>query len=392
MSVLIAERPQTVPLLAACRALGLNRSTVYARRRRSERSQAPQTSRQHVPQPRALSSDERHHVHEVLTSAEFCNQPPIEVYQTLLERGVNLCSVSTMHRILREHSENGERRNQRAAQHHAIPRLEAKAPNEVWTWDCSKLATVARGTYLTLYVVLDLYSRFVLAWMVSRKENSALAQQLMTEAAHKYRIDAGQLTIHQDRGAPMTANRYIDLISDMGIVLSHSRPRVSNDNAFSEAQFKTQKYQPDYPGRFQNNAHARRWCEAYFDWYNFDHHHTGLAGYTPEQVFGSHYRLWVQKKFHDKGDELFHAFRSIPAGSSIARQFVSLHSADGTPIVAELSVRSFENSQGLVDDRSLHLCFKEVACCFGIINCCLCSFLSNCEVRDKVDRLEILLN
>jgi putative transposase len=172
----------------------------------------------------------------------------------------------------------------------------AKAPNEVWTWDCSELATVARGTYLTLYVVLDLFSRFVPAWMVSRKENSALAQQLMTEAAHKYRIDAGQLTIHQDRGAPMTANRYIDLISDMGIVLSHSRPRVSNDNAFSEAQFKTQKYQPDYPGRFQNNAHARRWCEAYFDWYNFDHHHTGLAGYTPEQVFTGRYRDVVADK------------------------------------------------------------------------------------------------
>ena len=113
--------------------------------------------------------------------------------------------------------------------------------------------------------------------MVSRKENSALAQQLMAEATARYRIDAGQLTIHQDRGAPMTANRYIDLLSDMGVVLSHSRPRVSNDNAFSEAQFKTQKYQPDYPGRFEHGAHARTWCETYFDWYNFEHHHAGLA-------------------------------------------------------------------------------------------------------------------
>ena len=221
----------------------------------------------------------------MLSSAEFCNQPPVEVYHTLLERGEYLCSISTMHRILREHAENGERRDQRAPQHHAIPRLVAQRPNEVWTWDCSKLPTRARGVYLTLYVVLDLYSRFVVAWMVSAKENSALAQQLMAEATARYRIDAGALTIHQDRGAPMIAHRYIDLLSEMGVVLSHSRPRVSNDNAFSEAQFKTQKYQPDYPGRFEHGAHARAWCESYFDWYNFDHHHAGLAGYTPEQVF-----------------------------------------------------------------------------------------------------------
>jgi putative transposase len=201
-----------------------------------------------------------------------------------------------MHRIMREHGENGERRAQRAAQHNAIPRLIAQAPNEVWTWDCSKLATRARSVYLTLYVVLDLFSRFVLAWMVSRKENSALAQQLMAEATARYRIDAGQLTIHQDRGAPMTADRYIDLMSEMGVVLSHSRPRVSNDNAFSEAQFKTQKYQPDYPGRFDHGAHARTWCESYFDWYNFDHHHAGLAGYTPEQVFTGRYRGVAQAK------------------------------------------------------------------------------------------------
>jgi len=296
MSVVITERPDSVPLKAACRALGLNRSSVYARRRRASERGVSRVSRKTAPQPRALVPDERQRVHETLTSPEFCNQPPVEIYQTLLERGVYLCSVSTMHRILREHGENGERRNQRGAQHHAMPRLIAQAPNEVWTWDCSKLATRARSVYLTLYVVLDLFSRFVLAWMVSRKENSALAQQLMAEATARYRIDAGQLTIHQDRGGPMTANRYIDLMSEMGVVLSHSRPRVSNDNAFSEAQFKTQKYQPDYPGRFEHGAHARTWCEAYFDWYNFEHHHAGLAGYTPEQVFTGRYREVAQAK------------------------------------------------------------------------------------------------
>ena len=294
MNVVLNERPSHIPLQAACSALGINRSSVYARRRRTP---APaRTSRKSAPQPRALSPEERQHIYQVLTSAEFCNQPPVELYHTLLERGEYLCSISTMHRVLREHAQNGERRDQRAAQHHAVPRLAASKPNVVWTWDCSKLPTRARGVYLTLYVVLDLFSRFVLAWMVSRKENSALAQQLMCEATVKYRISTGELTIHQDRGAPMIAHRYIDLMNEMGVVLSHSRPRVSNDNAFSEAQFKTQKYQPDYPGRFDNGAHARAWCTTYFDWYNFEHHHAGLAGYTPEQVFTRRYLEVAQDK------------------------------------------------------------------------------------------------
>lgn len=288
MNLLMEQRPQTIPLRAACHALALNRSSVYARRGR-DGERAARTSRKGTLQPRALTRTERQAVHETLNSPQFCNHPPAEVYQTLLERGVYLCSISTMHRILREYGENGERRDQRPAQHNAVPRLVAQAPNEVWTWDCSKLATRSRGVYLTLYVVLDLFSRFVLAWMISRKENSALAQQLMCEATAKYRIEAGQLTIHQDRGAPMIANRYIDLMSEMGIVLSHSRPRVSNDNAFSEAQFKTQKSQPDYPGVFEHAAHSRQWCEEYFNWYNFDHHHSGLAGYTAEQVFTGRY-------------------------------------------------------------------------------------------------------
>lgn len=220
----------------------------------------------------------------------------MQMYHTLLERGENLCSISTMHRILRENKQNGERRQQRAAQHHAVPRLCATRPNEVWSWDCSKLATVSRGVYLTLYVVLDLYSRFVVAWMVSRKENSSLAQQLMDEATHRYSIAPNQLTIHQDRGSPMIAHRYIDLMGELGVTLSHSRPRVSNDNAISEAQFKTQKYQPDYPKHFANAAHATQWCTDYFDWYNFSHHHSGLNGYTPEQVFTGRYHEVATEK------------------------------------------------------------------------------------------------
>lgn len=293
MSLLIENRADVVPLKNACDALVINRSTVYWRQGRSHLSeQQKQTnrSRKHCQQSRALSVDERSRILALFNSDEFIDQPPMEIYHTLLERGEHLCSISTMHRILRENKQNGDRRAQRAPQRHAIPRLCATQPNEVWSWDCSKLRTHKPGVYLTLYVVIDLYSRFVVAWMVSRKENSALAQQLMDEATHRYSIKPGQLTIHQDRGSPMIAHRYIDLMGELGVTLSHSRPRVSNDNPISEAKFKTLKYQPDYPGRFDHSAHATQWCAEYFEWYNFSHHHSGLAGFTPEQVFTERYK------------------------------------------------------------------------------------------------------
>jgi putative transposase len=248
-------------------------------------------------QPRALSAQERAAVVETLHSEDYCDQPPAEVYQRLLEQDQHLCSVSTMHRILRGLGESGDRRHQRPAQHNAVPRLLASAPHDVWTWDITKLPLVRRGIYLSLYVVLDLFSRFVVAWMVSLKENSALSKQLMDEATTRYDIAPGQLTLHQDRGSPMIAHGYLDLMRELDVTCSHSRPRVSNDNPFSESQFKTQKYQPDYPGRFTDISHARRWCEGYFNWYNFEHHHSGLAGFTPEQVFTGRYReVAVQKQ------------------------------------------------------------------------------------------------
>lgn len=291
MRAALEQRPATVPLSRASQALGISRSGLYARRQRRQRGESvPATDRRHSPQPRALSVPEREQVLQTLNSERFCDQPPLQVYHQLLEEGVYLCSPSTMHRLLRAAGQSGERRDRREAQHHAIPRLEATAPNTVWTWDCTKIATVNRATYLTVYVVLDLYSRYVLAWMVSRKENAALACQLFDEAAARYAIASGQLTVHQDRGAPMIAHRFIDQAVELGITLSHSRPRVSNDNAFSESQFATQKGQPDYPGRFLNAAHARCWHEDYFAWYNFQHHHSGLAGFTPEQVFTGRYR------------------------------------------------------------------------------------------------------
>ena len=208
-----------------------------------------------------------------------------------------MCSMSTMHRLLREKAQNGERRLQRPKQHNAVPRLRATKPNEVWTWDITKLPTEKRDEYLSLYVVIDLYSRYIVAWMLSTKENSALSQQLIQEASTRYGIERDQLTLHQDRGTPMTAHCYLDLLGELAITASHSRPRVSNDNPYSESLFKTAKYQPDFPRRFANYSHAKQWCETFVDWYNFNHHQSSLAGYTPCQAFTqAHETLHAQRQ------------------------------------------------------------------------------------------------
>ena len=240
MNLAIEQRPERVPLSVACRVLGLNRSSVYQRRRGLVGSDANQRCRKQAAQPRALHPQERQRLLEILHSVEYRDQPPVEVHQRLLEQGQAPCSVSTMHRLLRAGGENGDRRHQRPAQHHAIPRLKATAPNQVWTGDISKLALVTPGVYLSLYALTDLFSRYTVAWMVSLKENSVLALQLMREASTRYRIEPGQLTLHQDRGSPMTANGYLGEMKALDITCSHSRPRVSNDNAFSESGFKTE--------------------------------------------------------------------------------------------------------------------------------------------------------
>ena len=211
------DRLASLPLTRACEALCLNRSTVYAHQRRAANDEASKRFRQNSAQPNALTTEERETVMDTLNSEQFVDQPPKEVYQRLLESGKYMCSVSTMYRLQRERGESGERRQQRAAQHHAIPRLLATSPNEVWTWDITKLPLIRRGVYLSLYVVLDLFSRYIVSWMLSRKENSALAKQLMNETVDRYQIAPGQLTLHQDRGSPMTAHGYLDQMLDVAI-------------------------------------------------------------------------------------------------------------------------------------------------------------------------------
>lgn len=312
MNVVIEQRPERLPFATACRALGLNRGSVYARSKRSAQGEdqaehCKRRSRVSALQPRALSAQERQVVIDIMQSDEHVDQPPAQVYHKLLQEKQYYCSIRTMHRIMGSLGQNGERRNQRPAQQHPQPRLLATRPNEVWTWDITKLPLTRRGVYLSLYVVLDLFSRFVLAWMVSRKENSALATQLIEQAHARYGIQPGELTLHQDRGSPMIAHGYLDVMKELSITCSHSRPRVSNDNAFSESQFKTQKYQPDYPDRFNSVAHASQWCEEYFDWYNFSHHHSGLAGFTPEQVFTARY-LDVAKQKQQALDAMYERY------------------------------------------------------------------------------------
>lgn len=299
MTLLEAGLPDRVSQRMACDVLAICRNTFRQAYRQHTFCGPPQPtnrSRRHSRQPNALSDAERQQVLAALNSETYCNQPPVEVYYHLMEQGVYLCSSSSMHRILRVEQLQGERRPQRAPQSHAIPRLKACAPHEVWTWDIAKLATQKRAGYLSLYVVMDLFSRYIVAWMLSRKENSALASQLMIEASQRYAISENTLTLHQDRGAPMTAHCYLDLLSELAITASHSRPRVSNDNPMSEAQFKTLKYQPDYPRRFDDYDHAQRWCQDYVRWYNTAHHHSALAGFTPQQVFTGEYRVLAEAR------------------------------------------------------------------------------------------------
>ena len=277
---LLHQREPGLPLSVACAALGLPRSTVY-RQRRPKPARAPRPR----PSPaRRLSEAERAAILEVLHE-RFVDQPPAEVYATLLEEGVFLASPRTMYRVLAATKQTKERRAQRAPRSFSTPRVAASAPNQVWTWDISKLPTFTAGVFLNLYVILDLWSRYVVAWMIAERENSALAKQLFAEAISRSGIEPDQLIVHMDRGAPMTSIGFAELLSVLGVERSYSRPRVSNDNPFSESQFKTLKYQPDYPGAFEGTRDARLWSQDYFDWYNTAHHHHGLALYTPATLY-----------------------------------------------------------------------------------------------------------
>jgi putative transposase len=210
----------------------------------------------------------------------------MEVYGTLLSRGIYLASIRTIYRVLAALGETKERRAQRLPQVHVKPSLTATAPNQVWTWDITKLATTSVGVFLHAYVIIDLFSRYVVGWMVAAKESKHMAAQLFAETIARHGVEPG-LTVHSDRGSAMKSDTLAQLLATLGVQRSFSRPHVSDDNAFSEAQFKTLKYQPDYPGRFTGELHARGWLQPFFGWHNDEHHHSGLALFTPADVFFS---------------------------------------------------------------------------------------------------------
>lgn len=270
-----------VPITTACDALNISRATLYRSRLPP---QAPKPDRARAPSPRRLDDAEREHILDTLHRPEFVDQPPTEVYATLLGRGIYLASIRTMYRLLAEVGETRERRNQRPAQNHAKPSLTATAPNQVWTWDITKLATTHKGVFLMAYVIIDLFSRYVVGWMLAAKECQHLAAQLFAETIARHGIEPG-LQVHADRGAAMKSDTLAQLLASLGASRSFSRPRLSDDNAFSEAQFKTLKYQPDYPGRFDSELHARGYLQDFFGWHNDEHHHSSLALFTPADVF-----------------------------------------------------------------------------------------------------------
>jgi putative transposase len=283
-----------VSITAACQALGIPRSSLY--RFRAEKHNSKKANPAPAPSPRALRPEEKAVVRQVLNSERFQDLAPREVYATLLDEGEYLCHWRTMYRILDEHAEVRERRNLLCHPHHQKPELLATGANQVWSWDITKLLGPVKWTYYYLYVILDIFSRYVVGWLIAERESAALAKELAGQTCHKQDIQTDQLILHADRGSPMIAKSLSMLLADLGVTKSHSRPHVSDDNPYSEAQFKTLKYRPDYPERFGCQADARLWSRNFFDWYNYEHHHSALGLLTPADVHFGRSEQIIQKR------------------------------------------------------------------------------------------------
>ena len=286
---------------ALCAGLELPRATYY---RRLEATAPP-------PRPtpaRALSPEERQGVLAVMHEPRFVDLAPRQVYAQLLDEGRYLCSLRTMYRVLDDNHELRERRDQLRHPAYSKPELLATAPNQVWSWDITKLLGPAKWTYFYLYVIMDIFSRYVVGWMVAHRESAALAEKLIGETCARQSIQRGQLTLHADRGSSMTSKPVAFLLADLGVTKTHSRPHVSDDNPFSEAQFKTLKYRPDFPERFGSIEHARAHCRDFFPWYNTEHHHVALGLLTPHDV---HHGL-ATKKLKARATVLAAAYAAHP--------------------------------------------------------------------------------
>lgn len=267
-----------VGVAAACAALGVSRASHY-------RAKRPRPAPRARPRPaRALKHEDRAEALSELNSDRFADKAPAQVYAQLLDENRYLCSIRTMYRLLAAEGQVRERRDQRRHPAYVKPRLVARAPNQVWSWDITKARGPGRGSYFYVYVVLDIFSRAVVAWAVTASESAAVAQQIIADACRRHAVKPHQLTIHADRGTPMTAKSTAQLYDDLGITRSHSRPSVSDDNPYSEAAFKTFLYHPTTPDQFGSLEDARTHFAELFDWYNERHYHSGIALLTPGDV------------------------------------------------------------------------------------------------------------
>jgi putative transposase len=282
----------TVGIASACEALGVARASFY---RQPVFGPMPLQIR---PTPaRALSREERETVRDVLNSSRFQDCAPAAIQATLLDEGQYLCSTRTMYRVLNEDGASRERRDQLTHPEYQKPELLATAPNQLWSWDITKLRGPAKWTYYYLYVILDVFSRYVVGWMIAPREAASLATQLIEETCDKHLILPDQLTIHADRGSSMRSKPVAFLLADLSITKTHSRPYTSNDNPYSESQFRTMKYRPEFPDRFGCLQDSHAFCQRFFPWYNDDHRHSGIGMLTPAMVhFGQAPAIWEKRQ------------------------------------------------------------------------------------------------
>ena len=294
---------ESVGVRRACELFGVSRASWYRGRR--TRSAA----RTHRPPPLALHPQEQQQVLAVLHSERFADQAPRAIYAILLEEGRYLASVRTFYRLLASQGESRERRAQRRHPSYARPELLATAPNRLWSWDITKLKGPVKWSYFHLYVILDVFSRCVVGWMVAHRESSQLAERLIEHSCERHGVPPGQLTLHADRGSSMKSRSVALLLADLGVTKTHSRPHVSDDNPYSEAQFKTLKYRPDFPDRFGCIEDARAHCQAFFHWYNHEHRHSGIALLTPADV----HRGLVEQRIQTRQAALDDAFKAHPS-------------------------------------------------------------------------------
>ncbi len=305
----VTELEPGVGLARACRVMNVDRSRVYRERSAARHLTAlRRTALVRCRPPLAFSDAERQRVLDTLNSERFADSSPRQTYATLLDEGVYLGSVRTMYRLLAGCAQIRERRNQLVHPVYAKPELLAVQANEVWSWDITKLRGPGKWTCFHLYVILDIFSRYVVGWMIAPRETAELAEKLIADTVAKHNIAPGSLTLHADRGTSMRSKPVAALLVDLEVAKSHSRPHVSDDNPYSEAQFKTLKYRPDFPDRFGSIEDARAFCQAFFVWYNTVHRHSGIGFMTPEAV---HYGLAAELT-RQRSDTLDAAFLANP--------------------------------------------------------------------------------